>query len=252
MDDRPPFLEIKHWEKHQHYKKERPSWIKVYGALLDNHVFLALPEGTQAQLIKLWLLASRMGHPLPNDPKLLAGKTVSKRLAIDALVAAGFLIPVYEKSRETLDDSLSTRTETDNREQRSETENPVVVGEIAGVVIGQPAEYALQATIAANRAVTARWGPQAHPYLHGQSYVLADALLEAGVPLDIARQSIASQCEKSQKASPPKSINWFKDGVLQDFAEQQQRAIDGAAPQETPDPFGLRKWAADQEKAAHA
>jgi hypothetical protein len=98
-------------------------------------------------------------------------------------------------------------------------------GQIAGVVIGQPAEYALQCTVAANRAITAKWGEQIHPLLHGHSYALADALIAAGVTLEVARENIALQCERSQKPAPPKSINWFRDGVLQHHAESQQRAL---------------------------
>lgn len=225
MTDPAPFLEIKNWKKHQHYKQERPAWIKVYGALLDDPAFLALPETAQAQLLKLWLLASRMGHPLPNDAELLASKICTKRLYLAALTAAGFLIPTHEKSRESLEDSYSTKTDN-NREQRTETETKSVVGGggVTGVVIGTTADYALQVTIAANSAITRRWGEQAHPLLHGHSYDLTDHLEAAGVPLEMARDSIALQCERSQKPTPPKSINWFKDGVLQAFAETQQRA----------------------------
>lgn len=138
--------------------------------------------------------------------------------------------------------------------RRNETIKPVVVGEIAGVVIGQPAEYALQLTIAANRAVTARWGEQPAPFVHGASYTLTDALMATGVPLPIAQESIAQQCERSRKVSPPKSINWFREGVVQHFEAVQQRAIDAAAPPSAAkDPFvaGLDEWVKrEQEKEA--
>lgn len=132
---------------------------------------------------------------------------------------------------------------------RNETRKTVVVGEIAGVVIGETADYALQITIAANRAIGAKWGEQAHPLLHAQSYTLTDALEAAQVPLPLAKESIALQCERSLKASPPKSINWFREGILQHAQEVTQRQQDG--PAEPADPFGLKAWAAkaDQEAA---
>lgn len=99
-------LVIKDWSKHQHYKDRRPPWIKLYGALLDDSDFLALPEATQAQLIKLWLLASRMGHPLPDSPKLLAGKIGANRIDLDSLFASGLLARCKHAASETLDESL--------------------------------------------------------------------------------------------------------------------------------------------------
>lgn len=116
---RPPYIAVKDWKKHQHYNQDRPAWIKLYGALLDDADFLALPELAQLQLIKLWLLASRMGHPLPNDPKILAGKIGCRgKFYLTALVESGLLL--YSESREILDDSLGTKTE--DREQRTEIE----------------------------------------------------------------------------------------------------------------------------------
>lgn len=85
-------LAIKGWATHQHYSKRNPPWIKVYTRLIDDADFLALPEVAQAQLVKLWLLAGRMGHPLPNDPQLLAGKIGTKgKFQLATLLASGLL-----------------------------------------------------------------------------------------------------------------------------------------------------------------
>ena len=124
--DRPPLLEIKDWKRHQHYNDARPPWIKLYGALLDDAGFLGLPDAAQLQLIKLWLLASRMGHPLPNDPRLLAGKIGCRgKFNLSAILAAGF---VKEVSRESLDKSYTDPTplSTENRElQQPSSSAPV-------------------------------------------------------------------------------------------------------------------------------
>jgi hypothetical protein len=107
-----------------------------------------------------------------------------------------------------------------------------VVGGVVGVVIGEAAEYALQLTITANHAITAKWGEQATPLFHGQSYQLADDCKAAGVPLDTAKASIRQQCEKSGKSTPPKGINWFRNGILDAHQTAQQKALQGSAPKE--------------------
>lgn len=119
-----PFLEVKDWRTHQHYGKRRPPWIKLYTRLLDDPTFLALPEVVQAQLVKVWILAASMGHPLPNDPKLLAGKIGAKKLHLDALLASGFLIPCYQNASNSLAkcEQNARPLSTENREQRKRTE----------------------------------------------------------------------------------------------------------------------------------
>jgi len=97
------FLAIKNYRKHQHYHKRGAPWIKLYAATLTDAAFVQLPEAAQAQLMKLWLLASQFGHPLPNNPKLLAGKIgTTGKFHLAALVDAGFLIPCNEEPREML------------------------------------------------------------------------------------------------------------------------------------------------------
>lgn len=233
MTQKHTHLEVKDWRKFQHYKEDRPAWIKLYGSLLDDARFLALPDAAQLQLVKLWLLASRMGHPLPNDARLLAGKIGCRgRFYLPLLIERGFILEAdYENPREILDESQPIKTE--NREQRSETERTVVGGEVVGIVIGQPADYAVAITIAANNAIRARWGEQTRVLVHGMSYELTRDLQEAGIPLDVARASIVDQVERSSKATPPSTINWFRPGILASHAEQQQRALMGTQPAPT-------------------
>lgn len=123
-DERPPYIEIKDWRTHQHYGQRRPPWIKLYTRLLDDPSFMALAEVAQAQLVKLWILAAAMGHPLPNDPKFLAGKIgVRARFHLDALLDSGLLIPCYQNASIVLaeDEENARPLSTENREQRTET-----------------------------------------------------------------------------------------------------------------------------------
>lgn len=95
------FLAVKGFATFQHYRDRNPPWIKLYGTLLSDAAFLQMPEAAQAQLVKLWILASQLGHPLPNNPKLLAGKigTVG-RFHLPNLIDAGFLIPCNDPASE--------------------------------------------------------------------------------------------------------------------------------------------------------
>lgn len=93
------FLAIKDFGLFQHYRNRNPPWIKLYGTLLTDLKFLQMPEAAQAQLVKLWILASQFGHPLPNDPKLLAGKIgTTGRFHLAIMIDAGFIIPCNQNA----------------------------------------------------------------------------------------------------------------------------------------------------------
>lgn len=124
MTERPNFIEVKDWRTHQHYGKRSPPWIKLYTRLLDDPTFLALPDAAQLQLIKLWILAAKMCHPLPYDARMLANKINCRgKLYLDVLIGSGFLIPCYQDASTV----LAKRSQefrplsTESREQRAES-----------------------------------------------------------------------------------------------------------------------------------
>lgn len=51
-------LRAKNWHEFQHYKDRAPIWIKLHKKLLDDRVFLRLPDASKALAPLLWLLAS--------------------------------------------------------------------------------------------------------------------------------------------------------------------------------------------------
>jgi hypothetical protein len=51
-------LTVKDYEKHQHFTRRRPTWIKLHHRLLDDRTFNTLPLESQALLPKVWLIAS--------------------------------------------------------------------------------------------------------------------------------------------------------------------------------------------------
>lgn len=121
-------LEIRDWSEHQHYHDRRPPWIKLHRSILTNATILALPEVAQAQLIKLWVLASQMGHPLPYNKKMLAGQIgTTGKFFLDQLIASGLMIPCYHDASEELAKveqnarPLRESTERENRERNTNT-----------------------------------------------------------------------------------------------------------------------------------
>ena len=93
-----PYLEIKGWQSFQHYHDRRPPWIKLYVQLLDDLEFIGMSHRSQITLVKLWLLASRIGNPLPNNLPLLAGKIGERSIVVEPLIQAGFLIETDSKT----------------------------------------------------------------------------------------------------------------------------------------------------------
>jgi hypothetical protein len=234
------YLAVKDFATFQHYRDRNPPWIKLYGAVLSDAKFLQLPEAAQAQLVKLWILASQMGNPLPNNPKLLAGRIgVIGKFHLAAIIASGFLIPCNEFASTDDSDTLAERLRPRARAE-SELEVEDVVDEERAAV-PEPALTALYLTIWANGAVTERWGESIHPYIQVNAVELAEQLSKIGVAWHVARLSIYRQCRESKQPKPPRTQNYFRSGIEADWqSELSRRAMvqSGERPPEhfTPEP----------------
>lgn len=117
------FLAIKNWRDFQHYRDRNVPWVKLYAAVLDDADFLALAEVTQAQLMKLWALVARLGHPLPNDAKLLARRINTHRVRLAELLASGMIYETDNAAEGTDARPASSasldKTQTDARPSRA-------------------------------------------------------------------------------------------------------------------------------------
>lgn len=91
------YLAVKNWRQFQHYSDRRPPWIKNHVALLDDLGYIRMSEGGRAALHALWLLAARLGHPLPNDPQLLRERGLIKPKQLEELKARGWVIETNEQ-----------------------------------------------------------------------------------------------------------------------------------------------------------
>lgn len=97
----------------------------------------------------------------------------------------------------------------------------------------EPELTALFLAICANTAVTEKWGESPSPYTPANAASLYDVLRAAGVPPELARLSFYRQCRESNAPKPPRSINYFRPGIEDDWtSEQTRRAV--AASREVP------------------
>lgn len=101
------YLRVKGFATLQHYSKRRPTWIKLYARLLIDDRFHELNEVEQAQLMKLWLVASQSSRftmdcdkvvpVIPWDERVLRQAIRgSRRVPIDKFVKDGWLVEVDE------------------------------------------------------------------------------------------------------------------------------------------------------------
>lgn len=87
------FLQVKNWEKHQHYKDRTPPWIKLSRDLLNHYEFTCLQDASKLHLILIWLLASQMDNKIPADSEFIKKRiNVSSDINFKELIDNGFLI----------------------------------------------------------------------------------------------------------------------------------------------------------------
>lgn len=155
----------------------------------------------------------------------------------------------------------SSPTTTTTTTKRNDVTAMIVVDEEAAVAktlgVTDPELTALFLAVCANTAVTERWGAQANPFTLASAVSLEQDLRAAAVEPAIARASLYRQCRESGQSRPPRSINYFRPGILAEWeAEQTRRAVaaSGESPPSAPsaheDP--LEKWARETEAREQA
>jgi len=67
------FLEVRNWERHQMRVKPeyRTQFIALHVAVLDDPLFVSLPQSAKVTLIQLWLLRARIGKNILYDEEYL-------------------------------------------------------------------------------------------------------------------------------------------------------------------------------------
>ena len=170
----------------------------------------------------------------------------------------GYLMPNYIEAQEaSMSDAQRAKASRERRRDRkqshivSEESRNVTVESRNGVKPSpqpvQPSEptrpaisnsgeltTAQRLTIAANQATRAKFGEQTRTLLPGHAGTgeLVRCVEEAGVPIDFAERSIARQAGKPRQ--PVKSMAYFREGILDDWAAHNANLAAGSAPRGSP------------------
>lgn len=131
-----------------------------------------------------------------------------------------------QHSRDRRDGSAHGVLSPESLVQSPELEDDDDLGGDAVRVPSEPELTALYLAICANKAVTEKWGEQPNPYTPASAASLYAVLRSAGVPPEVARLSFYRQCRDNPQDKPPRSINYFRPGIEQDWqVEQTRRAV---------------------------
>jgi hypothetical protein len=119
-------IQVKDWQRLQHYKKSKPPWIKLYRDILGDYEFGKLSTTNRWTLIGLWLLAAETNNKIPLDEEWIKARlNLTEKPDLSALQELGF-ISLGEQPRLNLDGDYSQkRREEKRREEREALEMEV-------------------------------------------------------------------------------------------------------------------------------
>lgn len=135
---------------------------------------------------------------------------------------------------------------TSNAPQIEEKNGP---GQIVGAIVGDVNAYAVGLCTAANNANTKRWGEQPLPirWDSGHSLELAEELVKASVPLELARSTIAAVIAKSKNRQAFRALSYFRNAIFEAQSGAVQRGHDRSATAPG-DPGGARAAATEESE----
>jgi hypothetical protein len=94
------YLSVRNMHKYQHYRKDKPIWIKLYKSLWGEYEFSSLPDATKAHIIGLFVLCSQNNNLTPFDEHWIAGELKSvDPIDFQAILKSGFIVLVDEEKQ---------------------------------------------------------------------------------------------------------------------------------------------------------
>lgn len=97
------YLQVKNFEKFQHYKDRRPPWIKLYRDLWSDPEFFSLTETERYFLISFFMIASQNENRIPDNPDWLKREMATKKaIPVERLLQAGWLKLVEQDASNVL------------------------------------------------------------------------------------------------------------------------------------------------------
>lgn len=126
------YISVKNWEQFQQYKDRDPKWIKLWRDLLVDYEFDSLTEIQQIHLVKIWLLAAKLGNKIPNDSVWIARQIGAKsKVDLKQLLNSGYLA-LYDCVQECTNVYLE-----EEKEEEQEQEEDNAHEALAGVVTSE-------------------------------------------------------------------------------------------------------------------
>lgn len=114
------YLEVRNWDKFQHYKHRNPPWIKLHNDMLRNYEYLCLQDASKLLLTHLWMLASLMDNKIPNDKQYLKSQTgIKGSVDCKELISKGFIMLLADCKQDASKLHTNAITETEKRQSKS-------------------------------------------------------------------------------------------------------------------------------------
>jgi hypothetical protein len=109
-----PTITIRNWARHQHYKRPKPVWIKVYRDILSDYEFSKLSPVERWTVVGLWLLAAETDNAIPDDVAWIQQRLqLIEPPNLEKLQTLG-IVSLVRPSRKPLEEVyLQTETETE-------------------------------------------------------------------------------------------------------------------------------------------
>jgi hypothetical protein len=118
MEETKQWMSVRNMEKYQHYKINKPRWIKLYETLWHEIEFWRLKDVSKAHLIGIFVLCSQHNNLVPFDTVWIT-QAINATDPIDweALLESGYIV-VNEGEKEKL--YKTYRTPLEKRSNRVE------------------------------------------------------------------------------------------------------------------------------------
>ena len=118
------YYEIIEWDKHQHYKKRNPPWIKLYQNTLISKTWIMGDNDSRVLMVASMIIASRTGNKISDDLEYIKRvANLPKKPNFKHLLAVGFIRHIDDDSNSLATDTqsacLETETETETKQRQN-------------------------------------------------------------------------------------------------------------------------------------
>ena len=137
----PPHIEVRNWERFQHYKKRNPPWIKFYSELLDDYELMELDPRLRWVAVAMLLLASRTDNKIPAKLPALRNRLWMDDLTandVEKIASVGFITLSQDASKMLAECYAQTETETETETEGDANASPPETGAVSGSVENPP------------------------------------------------------------------------------------------------------------------